>query len=89
MVNSLTNNHNDVIAKEREKGWVHTMPRYLLRLRKTSFLLMDRSSAMSVGSSKASLKAEATWHPVPPQKSLMDALSLKGSPLIIGAGSQA
>ena len=65
------------------------MPRYLLRLRKTSFFLIDRSSAISVGSNKASSKAEATWHPAPLWKSLMDALSLKGSPLIIGAGSQA
>ena len=44
---------------------------------------------MSLGSSKASSKAKATWHPSPPWKSLMDALSLKGSPLSIGAGSQA
>ena len=65
------------------------MPRCLLRLRKTSFFLIDRSLAISVGSNKASSKAEATWHLVPPWKSLMDTLSLKGSPLIIGAGSQA
>ena len=44
---------------------------------------------MSLGSSKASSKAEAMWHPSPPWKSLMDALSLKGSPLSIGAESKA
>ena len=75
--------------KKKKKGWVHTMPRYLLRLRKTLCLLIDRNSAMSLGSSKASSKAEVTWHPSPPWKSLMDALSLKGSPLSIGVGSQA
>ena len=65
------------------------MPRYLLRLRKTSFFLIHHSSAISVGSNKASSKTEAIWHSAPPWKSLMDALSLKGSPLVIGAGSQA
>ena len=65
------------------------MPKYLLRLRKTSCFLIDLSSTISVGSSKAFSKAEATWHPLPPWKSLMDALSLKGSPLSIGARSQA
>ena len=65
------------------------MPRYLLMWRKTSCLLIDCSSAMSLGSIKASSKAEATWHPSPPWKFLMDALSLKGSPLSIGARSQA
>ena len=63
------------------------MPKYLLRLRKTSFFLIDRSSAILVGSNKASSKAEVTWHLAPPWKSLMDALSLKGSPLSIGVGS--
>ena len=65
------------------------MPKYLLRLRKTSCLWIDCNSAMSLGSSKAFSKAKATWHPSPPWKSLMNALSLKGSPLSIGAGSQA
>ena len=65
------------------------MPKYLLRLRKTSCLWIDCNSAMSLGSSKASSKAKATWHPSPPWKSLMNALSLKGSPLSIGTGSQA
>ena len=65
------------------------MPKYLLRLRKTSFFLIDRSSAISVGSNKASPKPEATWHPIPPLKFLSDASSLKGSPCSMGAGSQA
>ena len=65
------------------------MPKYLSRLRKTSFLLMFHNSAMSLGSNKASSKAEATWHPVPELKLLIDASSLRGSPLSIGARSQA
>ena len=65
------------------------MPKYLLRLRKTSFLLIFRNSAMSLGSNKASSKDEATWHPVPPLKLLIYASSLKGSPLSMRAGSQA
>ena len=65
------------------------MPKYLLRLKKTSCILIDRNLAISLGSSKASSKAEATWHPSPPWKSLMDALSLKGSPLSMEARSQA
>ena len=65
------------------------MPKYLLRLRKISFLLIDRSSAISVRSNKAFSKAEATWHPIPPLKFLSDASSLKGSPFSMGAGSQA
>ena len=64
------------------------MPKYLLRLRKTSFFLIFRSSAISVGSNRAPSKAEATWHPIPPLKFLSDASFLKGSPLSIGAGSQ-
>ena len=59
------------------------MPKYLLRLRKTSFLLMFRNSAMSLGSNKASSKDEATWHPIPPLKLLIDASSLRGLPLSI------
>ena len=65
------------------------MPKYLLRLRKISFFLIDRSSAISVGSYKASSKAEATWHPMPPLKFLIDASSLRGSPCSMEAGSQA
>ena len=65
------------------------MPKYLLRLRKTSCLLKDRSSAISKGSSKVLSKASATWLPLPPWKPLMEALSIRGAPLSIGAGSQA
>ena len=65
------------------------MPKYLLRLRKTLFLLMFLNSAMSLGSNKASSKDEATWHPIPLLKLLIDASSLKGSLLSMGAGSQA
>ena len=65
------------------------MPKYLLRLRKTSFFLIDSSSTISVGNSKASSKIEATWHPILPLKFLSDASSFKGSPLSMGVGSQA
>ena len=65
------------------------MPKYLLALRKTSFFLKTHSSVISFGSNKVSSKAEATWHPIPPLKSLSDASSLKGSPQSMGAGSQA
>ena len=65
------------------------MPKYLLRLRKISFFLIDCSSAISVGSYKASSKAKATWHPIPPLKFLSDASSLMGSPCSMEAGSQA
>ena len=65
------------------------MPRYLLALRKTSFFLKPRNSTMSLGSNKVCSRAEATWHPMPPLKSLIDASSIKGSPPSIGAGSQA
>ena len=61
------------------------MPKYLLRLRKTLFLLIFCCSAISFGSNKAPSKAEATWHPIPPLKSLSDASSLKSSPLSMGA----
>ena len=63
------------------------MPKYLLRLRKTSCLLKDRSSAIFERSSRVLSKASATWLPVPPWKSLMEALSIKGALLNIGAGS--
>ena len=79
------NNNNN---KKRKRGQYHTMPKYLLRLRKTSFLLMFRNSAMSLGSNKASSKDEATRHPIPPLKLLIDASSLRGLPLSMGAGSQ-
>ena len=65
------------------------MPRYLLVLRKTSFLLKPRSSTISLGSSKVCSRAVATWHPMPPLKSLIDASSIKGSPPSMGVGSQA
>ena len=64
------------------------MPKYLLRLRKNLFFLIFLSSSISFGSNRAPSKAEATWHPMPPLKSLSDASSLKGSPLSMGAGSQ-
>ena len=65
------------------------MLKYLLRLRKTSFFLIFCSSAIFLGSKRASSKDEATWHPMPPMKLLIDASSLKGSPLSMGAKSQA
>ena len=65
------------------------MPKYLLQLRKTSFFLIFRNSVISFGSNKVSSKAEATWHPMPPLKSLSDASSLKGSSPSMGARSQA
>ena len=63
------------------------MPKYLLRLRKTSCLLKDRSSAISEDSNRVLSKASATWLLVPPWKSLMKALSIKGALLSIGVGS--
>ena len=65
------------------------MPKYLLRWRKTLFFLIDLSSTISVGRNKASSKAEATWHSIPPLKFLSDASSLRGSPFSTGARSQA
>ena len=47
------------------------MPKYHLRLRKISFFLIFRSSAISLGSNKAFFKDEATWHPIPPLKLLI------------------
>ena len=64
------------------------MPKYLLRLRKTSFFLIFRNLAISLGRNRAPSKVEATWHPIPPLKFLSDASSLKGSPSSMGAGSQ-
>ena len=65
------------------------MPKYLLSLRKTTCHQKDRSSAMSEGSNRALSKASAIWLPVPPWKSLMEALFIRGAPLSIRAGSQA
>ena len=65
------------------------MPKYYLRLRKTSFLLMFLNSAMLLGNNKASSKDEATCHPIPSLKLLIEASSLTGSPLSMGTGSQA
>ena len=53
------------------------------------FFLAFFSLAMSFGSNKASSTTEATWHPMPPLKSLIDASSLRGSPPCMGASSQA
>ena len=64
------------------------MPKYLLALRKTSFFLKAHNSNISFGSNKACSRAEATWRPIPPLKSRIDASSLKGSPLSMGVGSQ-
>ena len=66
-----------------------TMPKYLLRLRKISCLLKDRSLAISEGSSRVLSKASATLLLMPPWKSLMEAMSIKGASLSIGAESQA
>ena len=65
------------------------MPKYLLVFRKTSFFLKPRSSTISLGSSRVHSRAEATWHPMSPFKSLIDASSIRGSPPSMGAGSQA
>ena len=54
------------------------MSKYLLVLRKTSFFLKPRSTTMSLGSNRVCSKAEATWHPMPPLKSLIDASSIRG-----------
>ena len=56
--------------------------------RKTSFFLKPRSSTISLGSRKVCSRAKATWHPMPPLKSLIDASSIKGSPPSMRAGSQ-
>ena len=65
------------------------MPRNLLIWRKTSLLLKPRSSTISLRSRRVWSSAEATWHPMPPLKSLIDASSISGSPLSMGAGSHA
>ena len=65
------------------------MPKNLLMWRKTSLLLKPRSSTISLGSRRVSSKAKVTWHPMPLLKSLIDALSIRGSPPSMGAGSHA
>ena len=65
------------------------MPRNRLVWRKTSLLLNPRNSTMSLGSKRVSSRTEATWQPMPPLKSMIDASSVKGSPPSIGAGSHA
>ena len=85
---NIANDKRDKKEK-RKKGKHHTMPKYLLRLRKTSFFLINRSSAISVRSNEASSKAKSTWHPIPPLKFIIDASSLKGSQCSIGARSKA
>ena len=55
----------------------------------SSFFLAFFISAMSFGSNKAYSIAEATWHPMPLLKSLIDASSCRGFPPCMGAGSQA
>ena len=81
-----------IISKKKGggvEGRPHIMPKYLLQLRKTLFFLIFCSSDISFGSGKASSTAKATWHLMPPLKSLSDTSSLKGSPPSIGARSQA
>ena len=65
------------------------MPRNLLVWRKISLLLKPRNSTISLGSRRVSSSVEATWQPIPPLKSLIDASSIRGSPPSMGAGSQA
>ena len=65
------------------------MPKNLLVWRKTSLLLKPRSSTISLGSRRVCSRAEVTWHPMPPLKSLIDASSIRGSPPSMGAGSHA
>ena len=65
------------------------MPRNLLIWRKTSLLLKPRNSTISLGNRRVYSSAEATWHPMPPLKSLIDASSIRGSPPSMGARSHA
>ena len=65
------------------------MPRNHFVWRKTSLLLKPRNSTMSLGSRRVSSKAEATWQPIPPLKSLIDASFVRGLPPSMGAGSHA
>ena len=75
--------------KNSNKELAHTMPKNLLVWRKTSLLLKSRSSTISFESRRVCSKVEATWHRMPPLKPLIDASSIKGSPLSMGAGRQA
>ena len=74
------NNNNKELASYHSQ--------YLLALRKSSFFLKPRNWTMSLGSNRVCSRAEATWHLMPPLKSLIDGSSIKGSPPSIGAGSQ-
>ena len=65
------------------------MPKYILVLRNTSFFLKPHSSTISLGSSRVCSRAEATWYPMPPLKSLIDVSSIRGSPPSMGVGNQA
>ena len=65
------------------------MPRNRLVWRKTSFLLSPHNSTISLGSRRVSSRTEATWQPMHPLKSLINASSVKGSPPRMGAGSHA
>ena len=65
------------------------MPKNILVWRKTSLLLKPRSSTIPLGSRRVCSRAEATWHPMPPLKSLIDSSSINGSPPSMGAGSHA
>ena len=65
------------------------MPKNLLVWRKISLLLKSRSSTISLGSKRVCSRAEATWHPMPPLKSLIDPSSIRGSPPSMGAESHA
>ena len=65
------------------------MPKNLLVWRNTSLLLKPRSSTISLESRRVCSKAEATWHPMPSLKSLINASFIRGSPPSMGAGSHA
>ena len=68
---------------------MHTMPKNLFVWRKTLLLLKPHSFTISLGSRRVFSRVEATWHPMPPLKSLIDASSIRGSPPSMGAGSHA
>ena len=61
---------------------------HILALRKTLFFLESHNSTISLGSNKVCSRAKATWHLMPPSKSLIDASSIKDSPPSIGAGAK-
>ena len=65
------------------------MPKNRLVWRKTSLLLNPCNSTKSLGSRRVSSKIEAMWQPIPPLKSLIDAMSIRGSPPSMGARSHA